>query len=509
VSDDTAQLTGPDFARGVAMSDIADGGMLAGHALGKPVLVARMGGEILAIGAECTHYGGPLGQGLLVGATVHCPWHHACFSLITGEALRAPALKPVACWTVEQRDGSVFLTGETKPSELGSVRLPTVASPESVGIVGAGAAGNAAAEMLRREGYVGPITMIGVDEEVPPDRPNLSKEYLAGTAPEEWIPLRSPEFYEQYAIKLMLGRRVTKIDVAGKRVELDDGSTQPFGALLLATGAEPIHLPTPASEGSRVFVLRTLADSRAIIAASKDARSVVVVGASFIGLEVAASLRTRGLGVHVVGREARPLERVLGAELGDYVRTLHEQHGVTFHLENSVVRIDAGSATLKSGEALAADFVVMGVGVKPRDELAAAAGLTVDKGVLVNEFLETSARDIFAAGDIARYPDPRTGASIRVEHWVVAERQGQAAARNILGRGEPYTDVPFFWSRHYDKRISYVGHVDTWDGTEITGNVSKGDCVVRYMVGGKALAVATAGHDLESLQAELALGQMR
>jgi NADPH-dependent 2,4-dienoyl-CoA reductase/sulfur reductase-like enzyme len=254
-----------------------------------------------------------------------------------------------------------------------------------------------------------------------------------------------------------------------------------------------------------VLYLRTLADSRAIITTSKGAHRAVIVGASFIGLEVAASLRARGIEVHVVGLEARPLERVVGAELGDYVRTLHEQHGVTFHLENSVTRIDARSATLKSGETIAADFVVVGVGVRPNDALAAEAGLTVEKGVAVNEYLETSAPGIFAAGDIARYPDPRSGQRIRVEHFVVAERQGQAAARNILGRRERFTDVPFFWSHHYDQSIRYVGHAERWDAVEISGSVAKGDCVVRYMVNGRALAVATVGRDLESLQAELAM----
>ena len=505
MSNENAALTGPDFASGIALSDVADGCMLVGHAQGKPVLLARQGDEFFAVGALCTHYSGPLGEGLLVGDTVRCPWHHACFSLRTGEALRAPALKPVARWTVEQRDDMLFVTGEIEPSELGPARTPVVTSPASVVIIGAGAAGNAAAEMLRREGYSGTVTMIGADSMVPYDRPNISKDFLAGSAPEEWIPLRTPEFYDEHKIQLVLGRRVTRIDVSGRRVELDDGRFHSFGALLLATGAEPIHLPTPSSDGSRVLYLRTLADSRAIIAAAKDARAVVVIGASFIGLEVAASLRARGLEVHVVGLEARPLERVLGAELGDFVRTLHEQHGVTFHLENSVVGIDAGSATLKSGETIAADFVVIGVGVRPNDELAAHAGLAVEKGVVVNELLETSAPGIFAAGDIARYTDPRSGEKIRVEHWVAAERQGQAAARNILGRRERYTDVPFFWSQHYDTAISYVGHAERWDTVEVSGSVAQGDCAVRYLVNGRALAVATVGRDLESLKAELGM----
>ena len=509
MSDEKAELTGPDFSLGMALSELADGAMLAGHALGKPVLVARRDDEIFAIGASCTHYGGPLADGLLVGDTVRCPWHHACFSLRTGEALRAPALKPVARWVVERRNAKFYVTGEVEADELlverPSSAAPGATTPASVVIVGAGAAGNAAAEMLRREGYAGSVTMIGGENTVPYDRPNLSKDYLAGAAPEEWIPLRTPEFYESHRIRLVLGRRVTTIDVAGKRVVLDDGTTHEFSALLLATGADPIHLPVPVATGSRVLYLRTLADSRAIVAAAKDARTVVVIGASFIGLEVAAALRAREIDVHVVAPDKRPLERVLGPELGDFVRGVHESHGVVFHLGRSAAQIGADSVTLDDGDQIAADLVVVGVGVRPRLELAEQCGLAIDKGVLVDEFLETSAPRVFAAGDIARYPDAVTGTRIRVEHWVVAERQGQTAARNILGHRERFDAVPFFWSQHYDQSISYVGHAEKWDSVEITGAPSEGDCLVRYMASGKAIAVATVGRDRESLEAERAM----
>ena len=511
MSDEQAELTGPDFTLGHGLTELADGAMLAGHASGKPVLVARQGDDLFAIGATCTHYGAPLADGLLVGDTVRCPWHHACFSLRTGEALRAPALKPVARWAVEQRDAKFYVTSEMAVDELLVERPSSIATaaatPASVVIVGTGAAGNAAAEMLRREGYAGAVTMIGGEDSVPYDRPNLSKDYLAGTAPEEWIPLRTPEFYEAHRIRLVLGRRVTMIDVSGKRVVLDDGTTHEFGALLLATGAEPIRLPVPQTEGSRVLYLRSLADSRAIVAAAKEARSVVVIGASFIGLEVAAALRAREIGVHVVAPEHRPLERILGPELGDFVRGVHESHGVVFHLGRSVTQIDAGTVVLDDGQQIRADIVVVGIGVRPRIELAEQCGLSIDKGVLVNEFLETTAPGIFAAGDIARYPDAATGARIRVEHWVVAERQGQTAARNMLGRRECFDAVPFFWSQHYDRSISYVGHAEQWDAVEITGSPDRGDCVVRYMANGKVIAVATVGRDRESLEAERAMEQ--
>jgi NADPH-dependent 2,4-dienoyl-CoA reductase/sulfur reductase-like enzyme len=255
-----------------------------------------------------------------------------------------------------------------------------------------------------------------------------------------------------------------------------------------------------------VHLLRSLADSRAIIAKAKQARRAVVLGASFIGLEVAAALRARGIEVRVVAPERRPLERILGGDFGDLIRTIHEEHGVIFHLEQTAAAIEAGKVRLKSGSTLEADFVVVGVGVRPRVQLAEKSGLTVDRGVLVNEYLETSTPGIFAAGDMARWPDPRTGERVRIEHWVVAERQGQTAARNMLGQRQRYTDVPFFWSQHYDVPINYVGHAGKWDHIQIEGDIKGRDCLVHYLRNGKVLAAASIFRDVDSLREELALG---
>ena len=500
---DEKKLDGCDFSRGVPPGEIADGGMLLGQVAGEAVLLARRGQELFAIGAECTHYHGPLTEGVLVGDTVRCPWHHACFSLRTGEALRAPALNPVSCWRVARRDGMVHVREklEAAPRRASGADGPIV-------IIGGGAAGEAAAEMLRREGYSGPITMLSDDGAPPCDRPNLSKDYLAGNAPEEWVPLRPREFYREQGIDLRLGTQAAAIDVAAREVRLADSGRCRYGALLLATGAEPVRLNVPGSDLPQIHYLRTLADSRAIIASATAARRAVVIGASFIGLEVASSLRARGLEVHVVAPEARPMEAVLGAEVGDLVRRVHEEHGVVFHLGETATGFDPGGATLKSGHRVDADLVVVGIGVRPRTALAEQAGIPVDRGVVVNEYLETGVPGIFAAGDIARWPDRLTGEPIRIEHWVVAERQGQTAARNMLGARERFDAVPFFWTQQHDLVLNYIGHARQWDRLDIDGRLDAKDCTVTYRRGSRKLAVLTIGRDHDSLAAEVELEQM-
>ena len=493
-------LEGPDFEKGCHIGKVPDEGMLLGHAFGEAILVARQGSELFAIGATCTHYGGPLAKGLMVNCTVRCPWHHARFDLRTGEAIGAPALSDTACWKIEKRGERFLVTGkiDKKPA-----RKPKF-SPASVVIVGGGAAGNAAAEMLRREGYDGPVTLISADESLPYDRPNLSKDYLAGTAPEEWIPLRSADFYREQKIDTLTNISVTSVDPKAKQVTLSDGRSLGYGALLLATGAEPVRLSIPGDDLLHVCYLRTLADSRRIIAKAENAKRAVVIGASFIGLEVAASLRERKLEVAVVGKGSLPLAKVLGRELGNLIRETHESHGVKFYLGRTPAVIQDRNVQLDDGTTLECDLVVAGIGVRPNTALAEKAGIATDNGILVNEFMETNIPGIFAAGDIARWPDPRAG-RIRVEHWVLAERQGQTAARNILGAGQPFTDPPFFWSNHFDLEIRYVGHRRGDDEVSVSGDLKRKDASVCFRSGGKLTAVASIGRDHENLEAERAM----
>ena len=442
MTEEHSSPAGPDLTQGVSQNEFT-GEFLLGHVGDQDVLLVRSGTELFAIDAHCSHYHAPLAEGLVVGGEIRCPWHHACFDLRSGEATRAPALNPLAVWQVEQQGDHIFVR-QKRAQPVSSDKAPADV-PEKILIVGGGAAGFAAAEMLRRLEFRGEIVMLSNDSAAPVDRPNLSKDYLAGSAPEDWLPLRPDGFYADAGIDLRLNAEVASIETSTKNVLLADGGAVSYDRLLLATGAEPVRLSIPGADQPHVHTLRSLADCRAIIASTVGARRAIVIGASFIGLEAAAALRAREIEVHVVAPEQRPMERVLGPDMGDFVRALHEEHGVIFHLGDTVAAIDGKRATLRSGGVLEADVVIVGVGVQPRLALAKQAGLALDRGVVVNEYLETSIPGVFAAGDIARWPDPHSRENIRVEHWVVAERQGQAAARNMLGRREPFDAVPFFW----------------------------------------------------------------
>jgi apoptosis-inducing factor 3 len=503
MTEDQGGPVGPDLSQGVSLAELPDGGKLVGHVGGEAVLLVRQGSDAFAFGAHCTHYNGPLVDGLIVDGAVRCPWHHACFDLRTGEALHAPAFSPLDAWTVEQRDGKLFV-GE-KRARQSAKPLAESGGPNRIVIVGGGAAGFAAAEMLRRRKYEGEIVMLSSDDAPPVDRPNLSKDYLAGSAPEEWVPLRPLSFYSDNAIDLRLRSAVAGVNVGAREIALAGGERIPFDRLLLATGAEPVRPSISGAKPSDVLVLRSLDDSRAIIERAETARRAAVLGASFIGLEVAASLRSRNIEVHVVAPEQRPMERILGPEFGDFVRALHEEHGVVFHLQTTASAIDGKQVRLADGSAIEADLIVAGLGVRPRVGLAESAGLRVDGGVVVDACLETTAPGIFAAGDIARWPDAHSGESIRIEHWVVAERQGQVAALNMLGARERFSAVPFFWSQHYDIPINYVGHAERWDEIAVEGSIAGKDCLARFKRDGRTLAVASIFRDLQSLEAEVSL----
>lgn len=491
---------GPDLTQGVPASSVLVGKPLAGRVGDQAVMLVRTDKDLFAVGATCSHYGGPLAEGLVEGESVRCPWHHACFDLRTGEP-KSPGLDDIPCFEVSQSSGLVRVGARREKAP----RSRPPRSPASVLVVGAGPAGTACVEELRRRGYRGQVTLVG--EEAPVDRPNLSKDYLAGSAPEEWLPLRTPDFLSSLDVELVTGDPAVSIQRDARQVTLASGRVLGYGALLLATGAEPVKLPLDGAELPHVHLLRTLADSRALIERAKTVERAVVIGAGFIGLEVAASLRQRGLEVDVVAPDAMPLSKALGVELGQFVKQVHEAKGVRFHLGTRPKRITDTEVELDSGKRLAAGLVVVGVGVKPRVGLAQEAGLQVDNGILVSRKLQTNDPLIYAAGDVARYPDAQSGEPVRVEHWVHAGRMGQAVARSMLGVDGAFLDPPFFWSQHFDTVILRVGSGDGFDRVEVKGDLMKGDAIAAYRRQGRVVAVATVGRDGEALLAEVALAR--
>lgn len=506
---DAAPPTGPDLASGIPSDQLTEDQALAGRVGDDAVLLARSGGRCYAVGAKCTHYSVSLADGLVVDGTIRCPGHHAAFRLDTGQATRPPAFDALPCWRVEETDGVIrVLDRITDAAPRRSAPSAGTAIHASVVIIGAGAAGVSAADTLRKEGHQGRITMVDADSAAPVDRPNLSKDYLAGTAPEEWMTLRGDDWFTDHDITLARGRQVTSLELSRKEVALDDGTTFNFERLLIAAGASAVQVESPGANHLPVFTLRSLADSRAIIAAADRAgagASAVVLGSSFIALEVSASLRARGMQVHVVAPHTNPLEKVLGPALGTWIHQLHLQHGVIFHLGRNSRALQPAGVLLDDGQFLPASFVVAGIGVRPNSEFARRAGLRVEKGIVVDSTLQTSASGVYAAGDVASYPDARTGQLVNVQHWVAAQRQGQTAGRNLIGFNERFIAPPFFWSAHYDATISYVGHAETWDRIEMTGSLEARDCEVRYIAGSQVLAVATIGRDRANLEQELAM----
>lgn len=497
MSEDKATASGPDLAAGVAIDQVPASGALAGHVGDAAVLLARVDGALFAVSAKCTHYGGPLAQGLFRDGTVRCPWHHACFDLRSGNALAAPAFAPLPRYRVECVGTQVFVREPLAPEPVASTATAKT-TPGRVVVIGGGAAAYAAAQRLRDLGFDGALTLLSGDQSAPYDRPNLSKDYLAGSAQEDWMPLQGGDFYADNKIDLHLGCEVDAIDTVRRQVTSRAGESFSYDALLIATGAEPVRLDLPGFDHSRVFTLRSMADAQSIIAVAGTARSVALIGAGFIGLEAAAALRTRGLDVHVIAREQVPLEHAVGAEVGRFLARLHEQHGVTFHFNRSPARFDGSTLTLDDGNTVSADLVVVAVGVRPAVTLAQKAGIEVDDGILVSETLETSVTGVFAAGDVARYR--HAAGTRRIEHWVVAERQGQVAAENMLGRHTTFDDVPFFWTSHYGVELRHVGHAAGWDRAELDGSMDDLQFTVRYFEGDRLVAAASVGRDLENLE---------
>jgi len=359
-------------------------------------------------------------------------------------------------------------------------------------IVGAGLAGAKAAAELREQGFDGRVVLIGAEPEIPYERPPLSKGYLQGSSPKEEAQTFPAEFYGEQEIELLLETTVTAVETGASAVTLGDGSTIPFDRLLLATGSRPRPVTTPGAQLGGVHYLRTFADADALKSAAKPGASAVIVGAGWIGLEVAASLRQAGVEITVIEPAPVPYERVFGREVGEFYRDAHIAHGVNFRLGEGVEALVGSTAVsavrTSSGETIEADLVVAGIGAIPATELAEQAGLAVDNGVLVDETLATSNPNVYAAGDIANQLHPFYGSRIRVEHWATALNQGPAAARAMLGDPSPYELLPYFFSDQYDVGMEYSGHASSWDDIVFRGERDSGEFIAFWLVGGVVVA---------------------
>lgn len=457
-------------------------------------LLLRTADGYRAFPASCPHYHGPLHLGLLDDHRLTCPWHQAVFDVRDGDLLEPPSFFGLPSYPVRLEDGDVVVT--VPDDDRGTRSMPMAqpdlqSDPRTVLLVGAGAAGGMAAESLRQAGYAGRIVMVSAEDKPPYDRPNCSKDLLAGSMPASWMPLRSPKFYEKHGVER---RRSTVVsaEVAERTVILDDGSELTAEAMLLAPGGTPRTIDVPGSDLDGVFTLRSWSDCEAIVAALEGAGSVAVVGASFIGLEVAASLRHRDLSVTVLAPEEVPFARLFGSAVGAAFRDLHARQGVTLRLGASVVGFSGErrvrAVALADGHEVPADVVVMGIGVRPATDFIHGAEKLSNGAVVVDDHLRV-APGVWAAGDVAAWPAVHLGDRVRIEHWRLALQHGRAAAFDIAGHGRPFAGVPFFWTQQYDTSFRYAGYGGDPREAVIAGDPAAGDFVAFYPAHGRPAGV--------------------
>ena len=523
----------PDFVRVASLSSLADGEMTQVSADGTDILLSRVDGAVHACTAFCTHYGAPLATGVLSGTRVVCPWHHAVFDVASGALCEPPAPDALRTFEVEIRDGEVYVRvpddadahGKGIPYRASDGELPDMVSPTigelgtdaaTVAIVGGGAAANAAVEELRAQAFRGRVVLITRETHAPYDRTKLSKGVLSGDAGPDALPLRDGSFYERHGIEVWSDRTVTGIDAEARQVEFDTGEPLAYDACLVATGGTPRRLSVPGSDLDGVYTLRSWEDATEIASAADGAESAIVVGSSFIGMEAASNLTDRGLKVTVIGRDAVPFETVLGEEVGRVFQRAAEAKGVTFRLGVELESIARGEdglvASLDASGSHEADLVLMGVGVTPATEFLDGAAFRRDDGGLVTDGHLQLVDGLWAAGDVAAYPDPRTGETVRIEHWRLAQQHGRTAARNIasaLGEaeGEAFGAVPFFWTGQFGLSLRYVGHAEEWDGVVLDGSLEEPSFLAYYLHEGAVRAVAAVGRDQDAAALHLLMAR--
>ena len=497
------------------INDLNDGEMRQVAVGETEILLTRLDGKFHAVGAHCSHYKAPLAEGVLSGHHVVCPWHNAYFDVTSGDQLEPPGLDSLACYQVRIEGENVIVS---VPEETTGLRSPAMAqfNPDAdkrtFVILGAGAAGVHAAETLRVAGYQGRIVMITQDDRLPYDRTKLSKDYFIGKTSSEEMPLRSPDFYKEHAIEVLLNKRVEQVQTTAKAITFSDstsgsdagasGDSLNYDALLVATGGKPLQLDIPGADLQNILTLRSFDDTDRILTLSKQKGQAVVIGSSFIGMETAAGLSQHGLQVTVVSPDSVPFKKILGEEIGKIFQQVHQENGVSFKLGRKAVQFEGSdkveAVILDNGDRLKADIVIVGIGVEPATDFLEGIDLyPKDGSVVVDEYLR-AADGIYAAGDIARYPDWRTSESLRVEHWRVAAQQGRIAAHNMAGKAVKFRGLPLFWTMQFKFPLRYIGHAQSWDEIIVDGDLQKQEFIAFYVKNNQVLAVATSHKDTET-----------
>jgi NADPH-dependent 2,4-dienoyl-CoA reductase/sulfur reductase-like enzyme/nitrite reductase/ring-hydroxylating ferredoxin subunit len=462
---------------------------------GNEVLLSKIDEHFYALGAHCTHYGALLSDGVINGDRIVCPWHHACFNAKTGDNLEPPANDSLPRYEtkIDGENVIIYLPEKIEGNRVPALSVNDGSDRRKLVVIGGGAAGFSAVQSLRQEGFKGEIIFITQEDRFPYDRPNLSKDYLSGDITEQWLPLRNSEFYKEYGIETIINKKVAGINFARKTIDFENGINLKYDKILLATGAEAKKLNIPGEDLENVFTLRSFNDSNKIIEASKHSTKAIIIGASFIGLETAFSLRKRGLQVTVISQEEIPFERIFGREVGGLFKKQHEENGVNFRLSFSLKEFVGNkkveAVLLQTGERIETDMVIIGVGVKPATSFLRNLNLLPDGSIKVNEYFEVM-EDVYAAGDIATYTDWRTGEDLRIEHWRTALQQGKIVARNMLGKKEKNRSVPFFWTSQAGLTINYVGHAKDWQEIIFKGDMTSQNFIAFYTKGNKVLAAA-------------------
>jgi apoptosis-inducing factor 3 len=473
----------------------------SGDASETPILLVRQGDAVHAFTADCPHAGAPLEEGSICNGRIVCPWHKGTFEISDGSLVEPPPLKGLTRYPTTIKDGDVFVS--LTPEEAQTPRNDTSDTGKTVLIAGAGAAGAAACATLREAGFSGRIVLAGRDAPAPYDRTSLSKFVLSGDMPlDELPPLLDDDFFDKHDIE-RIESNVTHLDAKNKRAELADSRKIEYDAALLCTGGIPRPLNVPGANLAHVHALRQRDDAGAILNSldklGKNAR-VVIVGASFIGLEVASCLRKRNIDVSVVAPGKVPFAKQFGERIGEMFKRLHEKHGVRFHMNAHVSAFRGGNAVsdvmLDSGEHLHADMVIVGTGVKPATSFVTGVALEDDGGITVDAAMR-AAPDLYAAGDIARFALPRLNQMLRIEHWRVAQQLARVAAFNIAGIEHNYAGVPYFWTFHYDKTFEYLGHVDEPDNVEIDGDLGAQKFIAYLLKNDEVRAVVACQHERE------------